>query len=167
MSASQPLRSSKRLEAQPRCEEALAHQPDLVLDLPLLPAGRRCAGLRLDKVMPAHLRKAAVVAAIPADEDRVHRRLHVVVDAARAGATEEGERPVMRVEHHLLRLARIGPHEEHAAVAEPHVRDLHCHRHAVEQDDLVTPVELVGLARCKTQRNVGLGHGAAAIRRQL
>ncbi|SDK09061.1 hypothetical protein SAMN05428953_111147 [Mesorhizobium muleiense] len=71
----------------------------------------------------------------------------------------------MRVEHHLLRLARIGPHEEHAAVAEPHVRDLHCHRHAVEQDDLVTPVELVGLARCKTQRNVGLGHGAAAFRR--
>lgn len=58
----------QRLEAQPRCEEALAHQPDLVLELPLLPAGRRCAGLRLDKVMPAHLRKAAVVAAIPADE---------------------------------------------------------------------------------------------------
>ncbi|SDK65561.1 hypothetical protein SAMN05428953_11879 [Mesorhizobium muleiense] len=29
----------------------------------------------------------------------------------------------------------------------------------------MTPVELVGLARCKTQRNVGLGHGAAAIRR--
>jgi len=25
----------------------------------------------------------------------------------------------MGVEHHLLRLARIGPHEHHAAVAEP------------------------------------------------
>jgi hypothetical protein len=45
--------------------------------------------------MPAHLRKAAVVAAIPTDEDRVHRCLHVVVDAARAGTAEEGEGPVI------------------------------------------------------------------------
>ena len=35
------------LEAQPRREEALAHQTDLVLDLPLLPAGRWRAGDRL------------------------------------------------------------------------------------------------------------------------
>ena len=100
--------------------------------------------------MPAHLCEAAVVAAIPAGEDRIHRRLHVVVDAARAGPAEEGERPIMRVEHHLLRLARIGPHEEHPAVAEPHVRHLQGDRHAVQQDDLVAPVELVGLARRKT-----------------
>src|SRR5690606_28713105 len=68
----------QRLEAEPRREEALAHQTDLVLDLPLLPARRRRAGLRLDKVMAAHLQEATVVAAIPADEDRVHRRLHVM-----------------------------------------------------------------------------------------
>src|SRR5215475_13416216 len=36
----------QRLEAKPRREEALAHQPDLVLDLTFLPAGRRRAGLR-------------------------------------------------------------------------------------------------------------------------
>ena len=49
------------LEAQPRREEALAHQPDLVLDLPLLPAGRRRAGDRLDEIMAAHLQEAAIV----------------------------------------------------------------------------------------------------------
>ena len=113
------------LDPQPRREEALAHQPDLVLDLALLPARRRRAGDRLDQVVAAHLQEAAIVGALLADEDRLHRRLHVVVDAARAGALEEGERPVVGVEHHLLRLARIGPHEQHPAVAEPDVGDLH------------------------------------------
>jgi hypothetical protein len=105
--------------------------------------------------MCAHLQKAAVVLTILADEDRLHRGLHVVVDAARAGALEERERALVRVEHHLLRLARIRAHEHHPAVAQPRVRDLHGHRHAVQQDDLVTPVELVGFARRKRQRHEG------------
>ena len=62
----------------------------------------------------------------------------------------------MRVEHHLLRLARIGAHEHHAAVAEPDVGDLHRRRHAVHDDDLVAPVELVRFARRERQRNVGV-----------
>jgi hypothetical protein len=143
------------LHAKPRREEALAHQPDLVLDLPLLPARRRRASDRLDQIVPAHLGEAAVVGALLADEDRLDRCLHVVVDAARAGALEEGECPVMRVEHHLLALARIGPHEQHAAVAEPDMRDLHGDGHAVDQHDLVAPVELVGLAWREAQRHVG------------
>src|SRR5689334_17741548 len=47
-------------EAQPRREEPLAHQPDLVLDLTLLPAGRRRAGNWLDQVVAAHLRETTV-----------------------------------------------------------------------------------------------------------
>ena len=31
----------------------------------------------------------------------------------------------MRVEHHLLRLAKIGAHEWHAAIGQPHLRQLH------------------------------------------
>ena len=69
------------LDPQPRREEALAHQPDLVLDLALLPARRRRAGDRVDQVMPAHLQEAAVVGPLLADEDRLDRGLHVVVDA--------------------------------------------------------------------------------------
>jgi hypothetical protein len=105
--------------------------------------------------MAAHLQEPPIVDALPADEDRIDRRLHVVVDAAGAGAFEEGERPIVGVEHHLLRLARIGPHEQHAAVAEPHMRDLHLHGHAIDQNDLLAPVELVGLAGGKAQRHKG------------
>src|SRR5690606_25047656 len=107
----------------------------LVLDLTLLPACRWRAGLRLDEVMATHLQAATVVAAIPADEDRVHRRLHVVVDPARARAAEEGECPVVRVEHHLLTLARIGSNKEHATMTKPHVRHLHRRGHTVENNN--------------------------------
>jgi hypothetical protein len=46
-----------------------------------------------------------------------------------------------------LRLARIGPHEQHAAVTVPDVGGLHGHCRAVQQDDLVAPVELIDLTR--------------------
>jgi hypothetical protein len=82
-------------------------------------------------------------------------RVQARVDAARAGALEEGERPIVRVEHHFLGLARIGAYEHHAAVAEADMRDLQGRCHAAHHDDLVAPVELVGLARRKRQRNVG------------
>jgi hypothetical protein len=104
--------------------------------------------------MAAHLQEAAIVEPVLADEDRFHRRLHVIVDAAPAGSLEEGERPIVRIKHHLLRLARIGAHEQHAAVAEPDMGDLHSDRHAVQHDDLVAPVELEGLPRREGQRHV-------------
>src|SRR6478736_1152152 len=94
--------------------------------------------------MATHLHEAAIVETPFADEDRLHRGLHVVVDAASAGTLEQREGPVVGVEHHLLRLARIGPREQHAAVAEPHVRHLHGHRYPAQKDDLMASVELVG-----------------------
>src|SRR5215217_6488397 len=150
-------------EPQPWCEEALADKPDLVLDLTLLPARCRRAGYRLDDVMAAHLQEAAIVEAIFANEDRLHRRLHIVVDAAPAGALEQGKGPVVGIEHHLLRLARIGPHEQHAAVTEPDMGDLHDHRHAAQQDDLVAPVKLEGFSRSKTQRDIGRSRRLPAL----
>ena len=53
------------LESQPRREEAFADEADLVLDLALLPSRRRRTGDRLDKMMRAHLEKAAIVLAGP------------------------------------------------------------------------------------------------------
>jgi len=70
---------------------------------------------------------------------------------------------VVCVEHHLLGLARIGPHEQHPAVAQPDVRHLHGDRRAVDQHDLVRPVELVGLARCKAQRHIGFCRRRSAL----
>ena len=103
--------------------------------------------------MAAHLLEPAIVGTFLAGEDRVHRRLHVVINPPRAGSFVEGESPVVGVEHHLLGLAWIGPYEWHPAVAEPHMSNLHRHGDAVDQHDLMAPVELIGFARIKTQRH--------------
>jgi hypothetical protein len=68
---------------------------------------------------------------------------------------EQRKGSVMGIEHHLLRLARIGPHEQHPAVAKPDVGDLHDHRHAAQQDDFVAPIELISFPRRKAQRHIG------------
>jgi hypothetical protein len=52
---------------------------------------------RVDEVVAAHLQEAAIVEPLLADEDRLHRRLHVVVDAASA-ATAVG-RAADRLSH--------------------------------------------------------------------
>ncbi len=150
-------------EPKPRREEALTHQPDLVLDLALLPARGRRAGDRIDQIVAAHLQEAAIVETIFTDEDRLHRSLHIVVDAALAGAFEQRERPVVGVKHHLLRLARIGPHDQHPAVTKPDMGNLHDHRHAAQQDDFVAPIELVGLSRRKAQRDISRGRRCATL----
>src|SRR5690349_2953489 len=76
---------------KPWREEALAHHPDLVLNLALLPARSRRAGSGLDQVMATHPLKAAVEPAVFANEHGIDRGLHVVVDAARAGPLEKGK----------------------------------------------------------------------------
>ena len=144
------------LEAQPRGEEPTADDPDLVLDLPLLPSRSRRACCRFDQVVATHLHGAPVERALLADEDGLHRRLHVVVDASPAGTLEQPECPVVGVEHHLLARARISADEEHSAVAQPDVRDLDLGRHPRQHHVLVAPVELIGLARREHQRHIGL-----------
>jgi hypothetical protein len=115
--------------------------------------------------MAAHLQETPIVEAVLADKDRIHRRLHVVVDASGTAALEQSERPVVGVKHHLLGLSRIGPHKRHAAMAEPHVSHLHRHRHPAQQDDLVAPVELIGLPRRKAQRHIGRRRGVPSFLR--
>jgi hypothetical protein len=66
-------------DPEARREETFADETDLVLDLTLLPARGRRAGHRINQMVTAHLQEAPVVLPILADEDRVHRRLHVVV----------------------------------------------------------------------------------------
>jgi hypothetical protein len=43
------------------------------------------------------------------------------------------------------------------------MRHLHRRRHSVQDDDLVTPVELQGLARREDQRHICIGDGAAPL----
>src|SRR5476649_2205666 len=63
----------------------------------------------------------------------------------------------------ILRLARISSHEQHAAMAEPDVCHLHGHRRAVQQNDLVAPVELVGFTWREAQRHIGRSRRGAAL----
>jgi hypothetical protein len=151
------------LHPDTRGEEALAHEADLVLDLALLPTRGRRAGDRVDEVVAAHLQEATIVGALAPDEDRLDCGLHVVVDAAPAGALEEGEGPVVGVEHHLLALAGIGAHEEHAGVAEPDMGDPDLHRDPADEHDLVAPVELEGLAGSEGEWDEGLGRDGLAL----
>ncbi len=128
---------------------------------------RPIASLEAHTLMPACRRSArpgsartsaetAVELAVLADKYGLDRRLYVVVDAPRAGASVTLKGASMGIEHYLLALARISPHEWHPAVAEPDMRHLDGDRHAVHQYDLVAPVELVGLTRRKAQRHIGL-----------
>ena len=97
--------------------------------------------------MVRHDQEATVERALLADEHRRHRGLHVVVDAAQRHPPEESEAARMRVEHHLLRLTRIGPDIDRPRSAQPQVGDLHAHRLARDLHVFVAPVELVRLAR--------------------
>src|SRR5262245_20269913 len=151
----------KRLERWPRRKELLADDTDLVLDLPLLPTRPRRAGSGLDQVVAHQLLEAAIELALLAVEHRLNRCRHVVVDPAPRNAFVEGKRLLMRIEHHLLRLAWIGAHERHAAVAETGLRHLQRHGRASEQDVLMAPVELVGLTRGECQRNERLSAALA------
>jgi len=100
------------------------------------------AGDRLDEMMRTEPRQPPVILAGSTDEDGLHRRLRVVVDAPGGGhPAVEGKRPVVSVEHHLLRLAEMGAHEHSRICA-----TLTATGSAI-LDGLVTPVELVGLAR--------------------
>jgi len=72
-----------------------------------------------------------------------------------AGSLEQRKGPVVGVKHHLLCLARISAHEQHPAVTKPDMGDLHDHRYPAQHDDFVAPIELVGFARSKAQRDIG------------
>ena len=61
----------------------------------------------------------------------------------------------MCVEHHLLCLTWVSANEEHPAVAKPDMGNLHRYSDAIDQHDLMAPVELVGFTRCKGQRHEG------------
>ena len=67
-----------------------------------------CSCVGVEQVVRAHHGEARVDDATLALLDLVHGGLHVVVDAAARNATECGEAARVRVEQHLVALARVG-----------------------------------------------------------
>src|SRR6202140_815355 len=144
-------------------EHLVAQIADLVLNLTLLPSRRGGAGYRFDQMVRAHLQKAEIISACLADEDRLDRRLHVVVDAAPADPAIEPERLVMGVKHQLLGLAKVDAHKRHAAVRQLHVRRLDRKRQTRKRDRLVAPVKLVGFPRREAHRYIGMHRNPDAL----
>ena len=88
------------------------------------PSRGRIAEVSIEKVVAGHRGKACIDLALLADANLVNSRSHIVVDAAARHAAKHPERMMMRVEQHLVRLQRIGPDNEGAAVAKLEVRSL-------------------------------------------
>ena len=113
--------------------------------------------------MRAHGCEALVDDAALALLDLVHRRLHVVVDAALGNPAQRRERTGMGIEQHLVPLARVGHQPEGAAGAQLHVRDLQPAVNAAHHQPLFAPVELKGFAQREPQRHEG-PHGLRLAR---
>ena len=77
---------------------------NVLLDLPLLPAGGRIAEPGLEQEVADHGGEAGVDLAFLAAPDFVDRRAHVVVDAPPGHAAQHAEGVVVGVEQHLVRL---------------------------------------------------------------
>ncbi len=126
---------------------------DVLLDLPLLPAGGDVAELGVKQVVAHHRAEPRVDLADLAGTHPVDGGLHVVVDAAAWNATPRDERVMMRVEQHLMGLQQIGTQEERTAVTELELCHLQLRALAVDDGPVLAPVELERFAGRKPERN--------------
>ena len=85
--------------------------------------------------------------------DLVHSRLHVVVDPAPGHPAECREAPRVRIEQHLVTLARVGHQPERPGGTQLHVGHLQPVVDAAHQQPLLAPVELERLAQLEAQRH--------------
>jgi hypothetical protein len=103
--------------------------------------------------VPGHRLEARIDAALLALADLVDRGLHVVVDAPAGHATEEGERPCVGIEQHLVRLAVVGHQTEGATGRQLGVCHLQAAAQTADEEVLAAPVELERLAQLEAQRH--------------
>ena len=115
------------------------------------------------QVVRAHDGEAFVDGAALALLDLADRRLHVVVDASPGNATHGRERTGVRVERHLVALARVGHKPEGPRGAQLQVRDLHAVVDAADHQAFFAAVELERLAEFEDQRHEGLGGDGLAF----
>src|SRR5512138_1454275 len=83
----------------PLVEEALPDKPNLLLDLPLLPAGGWRAGHRLEQVMGGHGNEPTVEDPFLPHQHLADHCLQVVIDPFATGPTKEVECPDMGIQN--------------------------------------------------------------------
>jgi hypothetical protein len=99
-----------------RLPQAVTGILNVLLDLPLLPAGSRIAELGIEEIMAGHGQETGVDLAVFATSDLVDGGPHVVIDPAPWHAAEHAEGMIMSVEQHLVRLLDIGADDEGSAI---------------------------------------------------
>jgi len=98
--------------------------PDILLDLPLLPARCRIAELRLIDIVVRHGEEAHVDLPLLAAADAINRCAHIVVNPPRRHTTEDPERVAVGIEQHLMRLQGVSSKKKGAAVRQLDMRHL-------------------------------------------
>ena len=87
--------------------------------------------------------------------DLVHRRLHVVVNAALGHPAQCGKRPVVGVEQHLVTLPRIPEDKEGAAGTQLSVRCNYLAQYAADHQRFFAPVERERFSQFEFERHEG------------
>ena len=128
---------------------------DVLLDLPLLPAGGRVAELGLEQVVAGHGREPGVDLPGLASSDPINSRLHVIEDAPPRDPAQDPERLGHGIEQHLVGLEKVCPHDEGPAVRQLRVRHLQLDPFPAQHRPVLAPVELERLTRRKGQRHEG------------
>lgn len=137
--------------------------PDVLLDLPLLPARGDLEQLGVKQIVAYHRAEPRVGLAHLAGAPPVNGGPHVVVNTAAWNAAPRNERVMVRVEQHLVGLQQIGPHEEGAAVAELELCDLQLGTLAVDDGPVLATVELERFPGRKPERNEGSASGCLCL----
>ncbi len=113
------------------------------------------AEIGLEQVVRDHGMETGVDDPSVALADLVHRRLHVVVNAALVHPAQCGKRPVVGVEQHLVTLPRIPGDKEGAAGTQLSVRCNYLAQYAADHQRFFAPVERERFSQFEFERHEG------------
>ena len=142
-------------EVRHALQHLMAGISNVLLDLPLLPSGRRIAEVELIDIVVRHGEEAHVDLPLLAAADAIHRRPHVVVNPTTRHAAKDAERVPVGIEQHLMGLQRIGTQQKGPAVRQLDMGHLQLRALAAQNRKVFAPVKLEGFARIKMQRHKG------------
>ncbi len=116
--------------------------PNILLDLPLLPAGRRITELGRKHVVVRHRLEADIDLTLFAAADAIDCGAHVVINSTRRHAAKDPEAVPVSVEQHLMGLQQVGSDQKGSAMGQLDMRDLQLRPLAADDGIVLAPIEL-------------------------